>query len=101
MGEVRTVRSIVSIGFFSFLCLLVAYLFTGSYRGSFFVIAGIVFSLATLQVFSQLIVFFNLTQEKTPSFGWILFWLTTLLMLILIIGSVWIMRHLGYNMMAV
>jgi cytochrome o ubiquinol oxidase operon protein cyoD len=61
---------------------------------------GILLALAVVQLFIQLICFMHLADESGPR--WKLGALVSALgiILIVVVGSIWIMDHLNYNMMA-
>lgn len=61
---------------------------------------GILLALAIVQLFVQLIFFMHLADESGPR--WKLGGLISAvgIILIVVIGSIWIMNHLNYNMMA-
>lgn len=54
---------------------------------------------ALLQVVVQLKFFIHLGHEQKPRWNWIVFAFMLLILLIIVIGSLWIMRNLDYNMM--
>jgi cytochrome o ubiquinol oxidase operon protein cyoD len=57
-----------------------------------------VIGLALIQLWVQLIFFLHLDREKGPRWN-LLFFLSTIgIVLILFVGSIWIMNHLNYNM---
>lgn len=57
-----------------------------------------VLSLAVVQLFVQLFCFLHLSQEKYPRWNLQFFVATLGIVLIVVIGSIWIMYHLNYNM---
>lgn len=67
---------------------------TLSRRTIIFLIAG----LALLQVLVQLIFFLHLDKERGPRLNLIMFASMVLTVLILVVGSLWIMDNLNYNM---
>lgn len=56
-------------------------------------------ALALAQLFVQLYYFLHLGEEKKPRLRALAFWFMTIILTIIIGGSVWIMYHLNYNMM--
>jgi cytochrome o ubiquinol oxidase operon protein cyoD len=56
--------------------------------------------LAVAQLFVQLIFFMHLANESGPRWKLAVFASTVGIILIIIVGSIWIMNHLNYNMMA-
>lgn len=58
-----------------------------------------VLSLAVLQLFVQLIFFLHLGSEKGPRWNLAIFVSTVSIILLVVLGSLWIMYHLNYNMM--
>lgn len=56
--------------------------------------------LAVIQLFVQLIFFMHLAQETGPRWKLAIFISTIGIVLIVVVGSIWIMNHLNYNMMA-
>ncbi len=64
------------------------------------IIIGILIALAIAQLFVQLVFFMHLADESGPR--WKLGALVSAvgIILIVVVGSIWIMNHLNYNMMA-
>jgi len=60
--------------------------------------AWIIIALAIIQLFVQLIFFLHLGSEKAPRWNLVIFISTVGMVLIVVVGSLWIMRHLNYNM---
>lgn len=60
-----------------------------------FIITG----LAVVQLVVQLIFFLHLGSEKGNSWKLVTFWFAVLVVGILVVGSLWIMFNLNYNMM--
>ena len=56
--------------------------------------------LAVVQLFVQLIFFMHLATDSGPRWRLGVFISTAGIILIIVIGSIWIMNHLNYNMMA-
>jgi cytochrome o ubiquinol oxidase operon protein cyoD len=88
------------IGFLSSLILtLLAYFlavkkpFSGS--GHYFLIGGI----GLIQSWILLVLFLDVGKESKPQWNLLVFLFTVMVTLILILGSMWIMYHLNYNLM--
>lgn len=58
-----------------------------------------IFVLALLQSSVQSIFFLNILGEKGPRWNLVVFASTISIIIIIIVGSIWIMNHLNYNMM--
>jgi cytochrome o ubiquinol oxidase operon protein cyoD len=56
--------------------------------------------LAIIQLFVQLIFFMHLANETGTRWRLVIFISTVGIILIVVVGSIWIMNHLNYNMMA-
>ncbi len=54
--------------------------------------------IAILQLLIQLIFFLHLGQESSAKWNIILFIFTCCSILVIVVGSIWIMYHLNYNM---
>jgi cytochrome o ubiquinol oxidase subunit IV len=57
--------------------------------------------LALVQFVVQLLFFLHLGTERRPRWKQLVFWFMILVVLILVIGSLWIMQNLNYNMMGI
>ncbi len=62
-------------------------------------VIAILLILAALQSVAQSIFFLNVLGEKGPRWNLIVFTSTLSIILIIVIGAIWIMHHLDYNMM--
>lgn len=84
---------------FSILLTLIAYFFTvdGMFSSNNLIFA--IVCLALIQVFIQLVFFLHINVEKRPRWNLLIFFSTVSVILIVVIGSLWIMSHLNYNMM--
>ncbi len=63
-------------------------------------VATLIYALSIMAVFQglvQLVFFLHLGLESKPRWNVLTFALTVLIMVILILGSAWIMKHLKYN----
>jgi len=58
-----------------------------------------IIGLASIQLCIQLIFFLHLGQEKKPRFNLITFLFMLVVLGIIVVGSLWIMQNLDYNMM--
>lgn len=58
-----------------------------------------IFTLAILQASVQSIFFLNVLAEKGPRWNLVVFASTISIIIIIIVGSIWIMNRLNYNMM--
>lgn len=59
-------------------------------------IGGLV-ALAIVQLFVQLIFFLHLGEEAKPRWRFLIFLFTSLVVLIVVLGSIWVMSHLDYH----
>lgn len=55
--------------------------------------------LAISQLYVQIVFFFNLNDEQKPKWNTMAFLFMMLIVLIVVLGSLWIMTSLDYNMM--
>ncbi len=62
------------------------------------VIVGLVLALAVLQLFVQLMFFLHLGHEKGPRWNVVFLASTISIFIMVVVGSMWIMNHLNYNM---
>ncbi len=87
-------------GFVSCLLLTgVAYLLTTNDAVSRQVVLYAVGGLAIVQCFVQLVLFLHLGQEARPRHRLMVFSVMLTIMLIVVVGSIWIMDNLNYHMM--
>jgi cytochrome o ubiquinol oxidase operon protein cyoD len=54
--------------------------------------------IATIQALTQARFFFHLDEEPKPRWQLHTFWFTALMALVIVIGSIWVMMNLNYNM---
>lgn len=54
--------------------------------------------LAIIQLFAQLIFFLHLDKESKPRWNLLVLSFAALIVLVIVVGSLWIMYHLNYNM---
>lgn len=64
--------------------------------GTFFVV---ILGLALISGVTQLILFLHLGLEEKPRWNLMIFLFMILIMVVIILGSIWIMQNLNYNMM--
>ncbi len=88
------------VGFLASVALtcLAFYLAIGSVLQGWLLEAAVVV-LAVGQALIQLLLFFNLMREPHPRWNLLFFLFTLMVVVILIIGSLWIMENLNYNLM--
>ncbi|HAB98272.1 MAG TPA: cytochrome o ubiquinol oxidase subunit IV [Parachlamydiales bacterium] len=97
--EYGTARS-YALGFFlSALLVLAAYFVTSERLLSGLALGLVVSALGLAQAILQLVLFLNLFREAKPRWNILVFFFMVLVVLILVLGSLWIMNHLNYNMM--
>jgi cytochrome o ubiquinol oxidase operon protein cyoD len=97
--EYGTARS-YALGFFvSVILVLVAYFITAKNLFSGLALGVVVSGLGLAQTLFQLVLFLNLFKEPKPRWNLLVFLFMMLVVLILVLGSLWIMNHLNYNMM--
>jgi cytochrome o ubiquinol oxidase operon protein cyoD len=60
---------------------------------------ALVGAFGVLQIIVQLFLFIHLNAETKPRWNTIVFLFMILIVAIVVIGSIWIMHHLNYNMM--
>jgi len=98
-----TLKSYI-IGFvLSLLFTLTAFslvMYPGFFHASYGVIVPGIIILAVIQLLVQLIFFMHLATEDGPRWKLAALVSTIGIILIVVVGSIWIMNHLNYNMMA-
>lgn len=56
-------------------------------------------ALAALQAFIQLVLFLNLGAEKSPKWNLLTFLFMLVILVIVVVGTIWIMFNIDYNLM--
>lgn len=87
------------VGFIlSLLLTFEAYILTVAHRAGSLILVIILLSLALIQLLVQLFCFLHVGQDKNPKWNLQFFISTFLFVLLVVVGSIWIMYHLNYNM---
>jgi cytochrome o ubiquinol oxidase operon protein cyoD len=92
-----TLRSYMTGFFLSVLFTLAAFFAVTHHARAVWVVPTIII-LAFLQLITQLIFFLHLSKESKPRWNLFIFFTTIIGIAILVLGSLWIMNHLNYNM---
>lgn len=88
------------VGFvLSLIVTLAAYIMVVESFVSGFALIVLLCALAVVQMIVQLVYFLHLGEEVGPRYKLASFLLMAGLLLIIVVGSLWIMQHLNYNMM--
>ncbi|TXI34622.1 MAG: cytochrome o ubiquinol oxidase subunit IV [Niabella sp.] len=74
-------------------------LVVGGWQMPLEILIALVLCFAVMQLFVQLIFFLHLGFEKGPKWNLAFFISTVGIILLIVLGSLWIMYHLNYNMM--
>lgn len=99
LGKHGNIRSYV-IGFlWSIALTLAAYFLVTEHVYTGWTLALIIMVFSVVQVIIQLLYFLHLGDEPKPYWNLIIFLFMVLVVLILVIGTLWIMYHLDYRMM--
>ena len=80
------------------LTLLAYFLVTQKIYTSYNQIIAIISGLAIVQLFVQLIFFLHLGRESKPRWNVTVFVFAAIVVVIIVVGSIWIMNNLNYNM---
>lgn len=83
---------------FSILLTIVPYLLVVNHRLSGNVLIGTLVAVALAQMVIQLFFFLHMGRERKPRWNLLVFLFMVLIVLIVVIGSLWIMNNLEYNM---
>jgi len=65
---------------------------------SAFVVGLVVLLAASVQLVVQLYFFFHITEEKRPRWQLHSMWFSVAMIVVVVVGSIWIMKNLDYNM---
>ncbi len=79
--------------------IVLAHIYDASFSFSTAVIIPMLGILAFSQFVVQLVYFLHLGTETRPRWKLIVFWFMIIVVLIVVVGSLWIMYNLNYNMM--
>lgn len=91
---------IYTIGFICSMALtLAAYWLVVTHVLQSRVLVAAIISLAIVQLFAQMVFFLHLGQEARPRLNLLLFGFMAAVLMIMVVGSLWIMNHLNYHMM--
>lgn len=93
-----SLRSYVTGFGLSIILTLVAYLLVTNHAFSKWLLVGVIITLAVVQFAVQLLFFLHLSQEARPRWRLQAFLFMLMVVLIIVIGSLWIMAHLNYHM---
>jgi cytochrome o ubiquinol oxidase operon protein cyoD len=97
----KAMRSYVTGFILSLLCTIIPYcMVTGHLAGDESLLLGVTF-FGVAQLFVQVFFFLHLPAKQKPYWDIIVFVFTLLIVAFLVVGSLWIMYHLNYNMMGV
>jgi cytochrome o ubiquinol oxidase operon protein cyoD len=83
----------------SLILTLAAYFLTVNQVFVGVVLMGVIGALTVIQALVQLFLFLDLGRETKPRWNLIVFLFMLLITLILVVGSIWIMYNLNYNLM--
>ncbi|KAG6558942.1 Cytochrome bo(3) ubiquinol oxidase subunit 4 [Candidatus Rhabdochlamydia oedothoracis] len=97
--ETGAFKSYLTGFFLSILLTLAAYFLVVEHVFSSRVLISIIIGLGIVQMFIQLLFFLHLGQEPKPYWNSQLFLFMITILVILVIGSLWIMENLRYNVM--
>lgn len=98
MENKKRIRSFINGFALSLILTLLAYWFVVDAIFKGWVLLTVILVIAIIQFMVQLLFFLNLGQESKPRWKLVIFLSTLALVLIITLGSLWIMNHLNYNM---
>ena len=89
-----------TIGFvLSVVLTLLAYGAVVNHWAAGWVLVALIIGLAIVQLVIQLVFFLHLGNETKPRWNLLTFLFMMMVLLIIVVGSLWIMNNLNYNMM--
>ncbi len=94
----ETLASYVLGFLLSIILTLVAYISVTNHFATSSVLLVLVVVLALVQLVVQLVFFLHLLKEARPRWNLVIFISTISIILVVVLGSIWIMNHLNYNM---
>ncbi len=90
----------VILGFvFSVILTLAAYRIVTHYHLTNSVLFICIIGLAIVQAMVQLIFYLQLCLEEKPRWNFLMFLLMVFVIVVLVVGTIWIMKNLGYNLL--
>ena len=92
-------RSYVAGFLLSIILTFVAYIFVANHILEGALLIAVIIGLAIIQLFVQLFFFLHLGKESKPRWNLLMFSFALGVVLIIVFGSLWIMKNLDYNMM--
>lgn len=95
--DTATTKSYVLGFIYSIILTLTAYYLIVNEILSGWTVAFVILALAVLQLAVQLFYFLHLDQEKKPRWNMITFFFAVQTVLIVVLGSIWIMVNLNYH----
>ncbi|MGB7977958.1 MAG: cytochrome o ubiquinol oxidase subunit IV [Chlamydiales bacterium] len=88
-----------AIGFLlSIVLTLASYFSVTNHLLTGWVLIGAIFTFCLIQVFVQLVFFLHLGKEARPRWNLTIFLFMLLVLVIIVLGSIWIMDNLRYNL---
>src|SRR5258706_14847435 len=93
-----TTKAYIAGFIFSLILTFVSYLLVINHIFSGLVLATALIEVALIQLIVQLFFFLHLGQESRPRWNLIFFLLTFGVVLLIMVGSLWIMNNLNYHM---
>lgn len=76
----------------------VYFVVVGDFEASSRVLAGIVLAAAAMQFVTQIVLFLPIMSKRGPSWRLHSLWFSALMIIVVVVGSLWVMRNLDYNM---
>lgn len=87
------------VGFLlSLICTFTAYIVVVNHVVQLGILTAVILTLALIQLTIQLVFFLHLGNEEKPYWNSMFFISTAGIIFIIVVGAVWIMSHLNYNM---
>ncbi|MDB5161152.1 MAG: putative cytochrome ubiquinol oxidase chain cyoD, partial [Candidatus Saccharibacteria bacterium] len=88
-----------TVGFiYSLVLTFTAYIFISNHVFSGNALIGAIIALAIVQLLVQLVFFLHLDRESKPRWNLVVLLFALMVVLIVVIGSLWIMSNLNYHM---
>ena len=98
--DTATLKSYITGFALSIVLTLTAYFLVVNHIFANGTLIAVILALAVVQFIVQAIFFLHLGRGTNARWNMVVFSSTLAIVLILVVGSIWIMNHLNYNMMA-